>query len=101
MLAETHLVTVANAGTPVQLPGAASGYRPLAIYVQNRGANDGHIGTVGLNKTTLASYIKFLPSGTGDISIALIPGAGRPNPLDYWLDAEANGVAFAVTYWVS
>ena len=101
MTAAQQIVTVATAGTPVQLPDTPQGIRPYMMYIQAHQSNtaDGYLGLSGLTKATGVAVIKRLDAAVGDFLLYTNEPKDNFSVREYWLDADANAQKFLVTYW--
>ncbi len=102
-------VTVVTAGTPVQvdltvLPADnRQSPRVHAYIVQALSANVGkvYIGTLGMNKSTLAGVLAVLPIPTANLvptlSVSVAQAANGLNLSDLWFDADTSGEGVLVS----
>src|SRR5690349_3717906 len=99
-------ITVAAAGTPVQLPAKAGGVCRIRVAAIVGETGRIYLGTAGLVKSSFVGVIKdFWPTGVSGavadtIDIEPQDGADLLHPDDYYLDAAVSGEGALVTYWV-
>lgn len=104
MLPQQITVTVATAGTPVQVSATKT---PCAcIFFINRTGDVMTVGILGLNKSTGAGVIDDIPAKSSNaeqyiLKLEFNPMAENPYDLrDYWVDAASNGDTVDVVYWI-
>ena len=96
------LITVAAAGSPVQLPAVSGGVE--ALMIKALASNLGGTVYVGrasnFNKTSGTDLIIDL-NGVGEVfSITTKDANNRIDPVQYWVDAATSGDKLLVTWWV-
>jgi len=97
LIAQTELVTVAAAGTPVQCTITEP---CCAIFAYNpHAANAIYVGLAGLNKTTGANVIQAVAAAGVFNPILGNEGRNLIRPTDFWFDAAASSQTIEVTVW--
>lgn len=98
LIPETELVTVASAGTPIQISLTK---KCCALRVKNPGnASDRiYVGIAGLTKATGAFVIDDLDVGQPFELGRQTVTENTIDPRHYWIDAEDNGQVALVTTW--